>query len=401
MPKKLFPVFRDRDELPLSSDLGSSIEAALRASRYLVVICSPDAARSRWVNEEIRYFKSLGREDHILAIVARGIPNGTDNPATAADECFPPALRFKLDPSGKLTDERTEPIAGDLRKSGDGWRNAFLKAVAGITGMGFDAFAKREARRALRRRIVLACLGVVLLSAGLFYWDYSRLKVRHFAFATERWGVPEGVTPLSERARAGRETSFRFEYRGYKVRRVDRVKSSGDQIDDAETRASRTEVSYREDGSLERLVLRNKNGKLVLQKVFSRPAAPDERGLSSCAITFASQTDFAQAQQADAGGLTPNPDSNQEVRKSDITAHRVYFTPTGLIDSVSYRNSYGSPVSDTSGVFGHKFEYNEEGLITRITNLDIKGTPLPDRKGVQAIRRATRSPWPRRARGLP
>ena len=210
VPRKLFPVFRDRDELPLSSDLGSSIESALRTSRYLVVICSPDAAKSRWVNEEIRYFKSLGREDRILAIISRGIPNGTDNPAAATDECFPPVLRFKLDASGKLTDERTEPIAGDLRKSGDGSRNAFLKAVAGITGMGFDAFAKREAKRALRRRIVLAFLGVVLLSAGLIYWDYSRLKVRHFAFATERWGVPEGVTPLTERARAGRELSLRF-----------------------------------------------------------------------------------------------------------------------------------------------------------------------------------------------
>ena len=46
VPRKLFPVFRDREELPLSSDLGASIEDALRASRYLIVLCSPHAARS-------------------------------------------------------------------------------------------------------------------------------------------------------------------------------------------------------------------------------------------------------------------------------------------------------------------------------------------------------------------
>ena len=61
IPVRLFPIFRDRDELPLSSDLGSTIHDALQASRYLVVICSPDAAKSYWVNEEVRHFQSIGK----------------------------------------------------------------------------------------------------------------------------------------------------------------------------------------------------------------------------------------------------------------------------------------------------------------------------------------------------
>ena len=65
VPRRLFPCFRDRDELPLSADLGDTIKDALRASRYLIVICTPASARSRWVNEEVRYFKSLGRADRI------------------------------------------------------------------------------------------------------------------------------------------------------------------------------------------------------------------------------------------------------------------------------------------------------------------------------------------------
>ena len=82
VPKRLFPIFRDRDELPLSADLGSSIEDALRASRYLIVLCSRNSATSRWVNEEVRYFKSLGREDRILAIMIDGEPNASDQPET-------------------------------------------------------------------------------------------------------------------------------------------------------------------------------------------------------------------------------------------------------------------------------------------------------------------------------
>src|ERR1700756_61273 len=57
VPRSLFPIFRDRDELPMSADLGASINDALRVARYLIVLCSPDAATSRWVNEEVRYFK--------------------------------------------------------------------------------------------------------------------------------------------------------------------------------------------------------------------------------------------------------------------------------------------------------------------------------------------------------
>lgn len=62
IPSRPFPIFRDREELPVSSDLGLNIKEALRESRYLIVICSPRAAQSRWVGEEIRTFKKLGHE---------------------------------------------------------------------------------------------------------------------------------------------------------------------------------------------------------------------------------------------------------------------------------------------------------------------------------------------------
>jgi eukaryotic-like serine/threonine-protein kinase len=41
VPKRLFPVFRDRDELSTSPDLGGSIVESLTQSRFLIVICSP------------------------------------------------------------------------------------------------------------------------------------------------------------------------------------------------------------------------------------------------------------------------------------------------------------------------------------------------------------------------
>ena len=66
VPKRIYPIFRDREELPTSANLGDQIQQAIRDSRFLVVICSPRSAKSSWVDEEIRYFKSLGREDRVL-----------------------------------------------------------------------------------------------------------------------------------------------------------------------------------------------------------------------------------------------------------------------------------------------------------------------------------------------
>src|SRR5688572_31148871 len=60
IPDRIFPVFRDEEELPADAQLSQPIEAALRKSRFLVVLCSPRAARSRFVADEILTFKKLG-----------------------------------------------------------------------------------------------------------------------------------------------------------------------------------------------------------------------------------------------------------------------------------------------------------------------------------------------------
>jgi hypothetical protein len=126
VPKRIAPIFRDRDELPSATDLGSLINAALADSACQIVICSPQAAQSKWVNEEILAFKRLGREDRIFCLIVGGEPNATDIPSREQEECFPPALRFRLGPDGGLSVARTEPIAADARPGKDGKSNAKL-----------------------------------------------------------------------------------------------------------------------------------------------------------------------------------------------------------------------------------------------------------------------------------
>jgi hypothetical protein len=49
VPERLFPIFRDRDELEGAADLPERIQEALRESRSLIVICSRSTATSKWV----------------------------------------------------------------------------------------------------------------------------------------------------------------------------------------------------------------------------------------------------------------------------------------------------------------------------------------------------------------
>ena len=99
-PRRMFPLFRDRDELAGAAELGAQIRRALEQSLYLIVICSPQAAVSPWVNREVQAFKALGREDRVLCLIVDGEPNA--DLQSGELECFPPAVRSKVELRSRL-----------------------------------------------------------------------------------------------------------------------------------------------------------------------------------------------------------------------------------------------------------------------------------------------------------
>lgn len=161
VPQRLLPIFRDRDELPASSDLSERVRAALAQSGALIVLCSPDAAASRWVASEVETFRALHPQRPVLAAIVAGEPPG----------CFPAPLRL-----AGLDGAPREPLATDLRREGDGPRLGLLKLVAGLTGVGLDELVQRDASRRVRRvtavtavalaaMLIMALLTVVALAA--------------------------------------------------------------------------------------------------------------------------------------------------------------------------------------------------------------------------------------------
>ncbi len=180
VPARLQRIFKDREELAASGNLGAAIEAALAASDALIVICSRVAAASRWVNEEIRNYKRLHGEARVFAVIVDGEPFASNIAGRESDECFPPALRFTVDAAGTITDHPAEPIAADLRDEGDGKRLAKLKLVAGLTGAKLNDLVRRESQRRAARMTWVA-LGASALALVMTVLSVFAFRARNDA----------------------------------------------------------------------------------------------------------------------------------------------------------------------------------------------------------------------------
>ncbi len=147
IPKHLRPIFRDREDFSAGASLNEHSIAALDASAALVVLCSPNSAKSHYVNEQIRVFKHRCPERPVAAVILSGQPEGGE------EECFPPALRFELDADGRVSDRvAPAPLAADLREGRDGRDLALAKVVASLIGVASDeAYRRAERERKWQR----------------------------------------------------------------------------------------------------------------------------------------------------------------------------------------------------------------------------------------------------------
>lgn len=159
LPARLFPIFRDRDELASGGDLSESIRKAMDDSDALIVVCSPAARVSHWVNEEIRRFRASGRGDRIFCLLVAG------NPDPHSPDCAFPAAILQ-DESGNIIHE---PLAADATPGGDGKRNAMLKIAAGLLDVGVDDLKRRDAQRQARFWSIVAAgaVFIAVLTIGL------------------------------------------------------------------------------------------------------------------------------------------------------------------------------------------------------------------------------------------
>lgn len=196
IPSRIFPVFRDEEELPADADLSQPIAKALANSDTLLVLCSPGAVASRFVSQEVVRFKALGRKDRVLAAIISGEPNATAS-GTVSDrpECFPEGLRYEVDSAGNITSTPAEPIAADFRlpDGTEGWTNPEAYRQSLIAGgetarAATDKSAQYAARlQMMVLKIIAGILGVPLGLLTRRDKAYQLLQARRRARALALW----------------------------------------------------------------------------------------------------------------------------------------------------------------------------------------------------------------------
>jgi hypothetical protein len=176
-------IFRDREDLAAAPSLSDAIRQALSQSLALIIVCSPDAKQSRWVDEEIRLFRSLHPGRPVLAALVKGEPG----------ESFPDAL----------SEGGIEPLAADLREGADGWQLGFLKIVAGIAAVQLDTLIQRDAQRRVRRVmwITLGALSAMLVMGVMTAFAISARNEAARQRASAEGLVEYMLTDLREKLR--------------------------------------------------------------------------------------------------------------------------------------------------------------------------------------------------------
>lgn len=142
--------------------LTDELRERLKASRNLVVICSPNSAQSEWVGKEIEFFHSLGRTGNIHFFIVDGTPHSQD-PAT---ECFNPVI----DKLGL-----PEILGANIHERNYRWpflnkERAYVQLVSKLLGVEFDSIWQRHKRLLVHRAIAWTLLIVAFMAALAAVW---------------------------------------------------------------------------------------------------------------------------------------------------------------------------------------------------------------------------------------
>jgi WD40 repeat protein len=201
--RRPFPdVFRDESRLVPGADLPARIRFGLENSEFLIVVCSPAAVKSEWVEKEIVDFISLGGETRILAVVVDGEPNAAKNNKPIEGEALPRPLRLAVTDGVSTDVPCTEPLWVDWRGQKQGDRLNFLGLVAALLGLKDldelirrDQERERQARRRLRQIVggITVLAAVTLIAAiGAFEQRQKSLEIQSMYLARQAEKLPTG-----------------------------------------------------------------------------------------------------------------------------------------------------------------------------------------------------------------
>lgn len=200
---KINRVFRDKDELPLTSNLEDPIMQALSNSDFLIVICSPRLKESVWCRKEIETFISMHGREHVLAVLIEGEP----------EDSFPDELLYVYEPvmyqdgTMNYVKKPMEPLAADFRGGSKkeikkAMKEEILRLLAPMFNVNYDDLKQRHRERKMKRVMGVAAViaGMGVLFGGYFALTAMKIKKQNVKILEQSEVLEEQAEQLASQA---------------------------------------------------------------------------------------------------------------------------------------------------------------------------------------------------------
>jgi hypothetical protein len=196
-------IFSDQTSLEMSESAWGSIKAAMGASKSFVLMASPDAAESPWVDREVRFWRQHRPRSNFSIVLTNGdiswdsARGDFDWDATTA---LPRSLSGWFDDEPLWSDVRPPPGLRTHRdQRNDRLRNAARTIAAPLYGVEKDQLDGEDERESRRARRTLRA-GIAALSV---------LSASRSTAPPTRWrsATPDACSPRPGAARYGYGTS--------------------------------------------------------------------------------------------------------------------------------------------------------------------------------------------------
>ncbi|MDE7375920.1 MAG: protein kinase [Muribaculaceae bacterium] len=228
--------------------------------------------------------------------------------------------------------------------------------------------------------IAAAATLLLALGAGIWIWDYNRVKTYYYAAVTEVYGVPQGVG--KEVKHGHRNQSFMLQKQRGKVVRMANVNSAGKVVPYSETEYALryfpdTRYEYGDDGSLKLKNIYNVHGQPMFSMVMD---INKDKGTGTAAFYRVDETKTEMLMPQNINQTFKDDDFYTEY--STISKYGYKYDSNGHVKELKYYGFGSRPTTDQYGIGGIKYKYDDRGLISQQQYVDIKGKPTFDNNGL-------------------
>ena len=177
--RRALRVFRDEASLTANPHLWSSITDALDGSGWFVLLLSPEAAESEWVNREIEYWVERKDSDRIIPVVTDGEFDWVGDHISPASTAAPPALHEAFSDEPRWLDLRFARTEEQLDLNNARFRDGVADIAAAIRGVPKDELESEEVRQHRRTKrtawaAILALVALTMAAAGAAFLAVDR-----------------------------------------------------------------------------------------------------------------------------------------------------------------------------------------------------------------------------------